>query len=148
MSVVVIGGTSGIGLEVARYFAGEGAEVIITGRDAARAEERAATIGARGVAVDLTRPGEIASALAGIARVNHLVLTAIERDQNTVASYDVGRAVRLVTLKLVGYAEVVHALHPAMHPASSIVMFGGLAMARPTPARPRCPRSTAVWSGW
>ena len=66
-------------------------------------------------------------------RVDHLVLAAIERDHNTAAEYAIERAIRLVTLKLVGYTEVVHTLVPKMHPGSSIVVFGGQAMQRPYP---------------
>jgi len=133
MSVVVIGGTSGIGLEVSRFFADLGDDVVLTGRDAGRAERVAHEIGARVVALELADPQTIADALAGIERVDHLVLTAIDRDDNTVAGYDLERALRLVTLKLVGYTEVVHTLVPRMHPASSIVVFGGQAMQRPYP---------------
>src|SRR5690606_34279628 len=71
--------------------------------------------------------------LAEIATVDHLVLAAIERDQNTAAAYDVERAKRLVTLKLVGYTEVIHALLPRMTSDAAIVLFGGLAKDRPYP---------------
>ena len=39
--------------------------------------------------------------------MDRLVLAAIERDANTVADYDIDRATRLATLKLIGYTEVV-----------------------------------------
>jgi NAD(P)-dependent dehydrogenase (short-subunit alcohol dehydrogenase family) len=39
----------------------------------------------------------------------------------------------LVTTKLVGYTEVVHALLPALHDESAIVMFGGRAKDHPYP---------------
>ena len=54
-SVVVIGGTSGLGLEVARHYAKQGREVVLSGRDQGRAEAAAADVGgrARGVAPDL-----------------------------------------------------------------------------------------------
>jgi NAD(P)-dependent dehydrogenase (short-subunit alcohol dehydrogenase family) len=65
--------------------------------------------------------------------VDHVVLAAIERDSNTVKDYDVGRALRLATLKLVGYTEVLHCLHPGMHDETSVLMFGGLAKDRPYP---------------
>jgi NAD(P)-dependent dehydrogenase (short-subunit alcohol dehydrogenase family) len=42
-------------------------------------------------------------------------------------------ALRLVTLKLVGYVEVVHALVDRLHDDSSILIFGGLAKERPYP---------------
>jgi NAD(P)-dependent dehydrogenase (short-subunit alcohol dehydrogenase family) len=133
MSVVVVGGSAGIGLEVARFFADLGEDVVLTSRDAGRAERVAKEVGARGLALDLAEPQTIADALAGVESVDHLVLAAIERDHNTAAEYAIERAVRLVTLKLVGYTEVVHALVPKMHPGSSIVLFGGQAMRRPYP---------------
>jgi NAD(P)-dependent dehydrogenase (short-subunit alcohol dehydrogenase family) len=62
-----------------------------------------------------------------------LLLVAVERDYNTVRDYDIARARRLVTLKLVGYTEVVHALAERLEPDSSVVLFGGLAKERPYP---------------
>lgn len=47
-SVVVVGGTSGIGREFARVRAARGDEVVITGRDAHRTDTVAKEIGARG----------------------------------------------------------------------------------------------------
>ena len=64
---------------------------------------------------------------------NLAALVAIDRDQNTVAEYDLGRALRLVTLKLVGYTEVVHALLPRLTDDASILLFGGMAKERPYP---------------
>jgi NAD(P)-dependent dehydrogenase (short-subunit alcohol dehydrogenase family) len=132
---VVIGGTSGIGLEIARHVLKGGDSVVITGRDATRAADVAATLGdgASSLAVDLAEPETLASALAGVERVDGLVLAAVERDSNTVKDYDIARARRLVTLKLVGYTEVVHTLLPRMSPDASIVVFGGRAKDRPYP---------------
>ena len=53
--------------------------------------------------------------------------------QNTVADYDIARAIRLVTLKLVGYTEVVHALRDRLTDDAAIVLFGGMAKERPYP---------------
>jgi NAD(P)-dependent dehydrogenase (short-subunit alcohol dehydrogenase family) len=135
VSVVVVGGTSGIGREVARFYADQGNEVVLSSRDAGRAQAVAAEIGGHttGIALELARPEEIAAALAGVGRVDHLVIAAIDRDENTVRDYDLKRATYLVTLKLLGYTEVVHTLLPRMHDESSIVLFGGLAMLRPYP---------------
>ncbi len=135
MRTVVIGGTSGIGLEVARNRAARGDEVVLTGRDPDRAAEVAASVGATvsGIAVDLNEPHGLAGALAGVGTVDRLVVAAIERDQNTIADYDVDRATRLAVLKLVGYTEVIHALLPRMNDDSSVVLFGGRAKDRPYP---------------
>ena len=132
---VIVGGTSGIGREVARSLAVRGDQVLITGRDRGRAETIAAEIGGsvRGLALDLTRPERIGDALSGIDHVDALVLAAIDRDENTVKKYDIGRATSLVTLKVIGYTEVIHALASRLAPDASIVLFGGLAKARPYP---------------
>ncbi|MER6420099.1 SDR family oxidoreductase [Streptomyces sp. NPDC001137] len=132
-SVVVVGGTSGIGREFARVRAERGDEVVLTGRDRDRADAVAKEIGARGLALDLSRPREIAAALADVGRVDHLVLAGVSRDENRATDYDIAAALRLVTLKLVGYTEVVHVLRPRMTDDSAIVIFGGQAKERPYP---------------
>ena len=134
-SVLVVGGTSGLGLEIARHYADQGDRVVLTGRDAGRASAAAKDVGGdtTGLALDLAEPKDIAAALAGLGTVDGLVLVAIERDVNTVADYDIDRALRLVTLKLVGYTEVVHTLRSRLAPDAAIVMFGGLALQRPYP---------------
>lgn len=134
-SVVVVGGTSGLGKELARHYADAGRPVVVTGRDADRAAGVAGELGGQttSVAFDLAQPETIAPALAGVGTVDRLALVAIGRDQNTIRDYDMAAALRLVTLKLVGYTEVVHALVPKMHDDSSILMFGGLAKERPYP---------------
>lgn len=134
-AAVIVGGTSGLGRRLAQVFAGEGGPVVITGREAARSEAVAREIGGdtRGVALDLAEPGGIGTRLDGVGTVDHVVLAAIERDSNSVREYDVERALRLATLKLVGYTEVLHRLHPRMHDETSVLLFGGLAKDRPYP---------------
>lgn len=136
-TILVVGATSGIGLELARDIVARGDRVIITGRDLARAEEVAATIGDRAgaIALDISEPEAIAQQLAPIGDVHGLVLAAIERDANTARDYDIARARRLVTLKLIGYTEVVHALLDRLDPGreTGIVLFGGRAKDAPYP---------------
>src|SRR3954447_13331607 len=133
--VVVVGGTAGLGHEVARHYADAGHEVVITGRNADHAGKVAAELGGRvrGAGFDLTRPETVAGGLADVGTVAGLVLSAITRGANPAADYDTARSLQLVTLKLVGYLEVVHALRPRLAPDASIVIFGGLAKDRPYP---------------
>jgi NAD(P)-dependent dehydrogenase (short-subunit alcohol dehydrogenase family) len=132
-TLLVVGGTSGIGREIASRAVQRGERVFLTGRDAARTKLIADEVGAIGVAVDLSRPAEVAEHLTAVDIVDHLVIAAIERDQNNCAEYNLAGAVNLATLKLVGYTEVIHALLPRMTADASIVMFGGLAKDRPYP---------------
>jgi NAD(P)-dependent dehydrogenase (short-subunit alcohol dehydrogenase family) len=134
-SVVVVGGTKGLGREIAQFYADRGRSVVVTGRDAEGAEACAAEIGGStsGIGLDLAEPESIAERLAGVGEVQHLVLAAIERDSNSVKEYDIAGAMRLVTLKLVGYTETIHALLPRLAPDASVLVFGGLARDRPYP---------------
>jgi NAD(P)-dependent dehydrogenase (short-subunit alcohol dehydrogenase family) len=136
-AVVIVGATAGIGLRLAEAYAARGRTVVIAGRDLERAVSVAEAVQGPGVvracSVDLASPEEIAGCLAEIGMVDRLVLSAIERDDNTVADYDIVRAMRLVTLKLVGYTETVHTLRSRLEPNASILLFGGLALRRPYP---------------
>jgi NAD(P)-dependent dehydrogenase (short-subunit alcohol dehydrogenase family) len=133
-AVVIVGGTSGLGLDLARHYANSGHPLVVTGRHPERAEAAAAELRATGLAFDLAEPEAIADYLQGIDRpVDHLVLAAIERDLNSVRDYHIANAVRLATLKLVGYTEVIHCLAPRLHDSSSILLFGGLAKEKPYP---------------
>lgn len=134
-SIVIVGGTGGIGRDLAQKLADRGDDVVISGRDSARAQIIAAEIGGRtrGLGFDLAEPEKIADHLGDVAKVDCLVLTAIERDINSVSEFDVSSAIRLATLKLIGYLETVHVLVPRLTPNASIVLFGGQARVRPYP---------------
>lgn len=136
-TILVVGGTSGIGLEIAKEVVARGDQVILTGRDHERAASIAASLGeaATGLAVDISEPESIAGSLASVGQIDGLVLAAIERDANSVRDYDIARARRLVTLKLVGYTETVHALLGRLPESNDtgIVLFGGRAKDAPYP---------------
>ncbi len=134
-TLLVVGGTAGTGRELVRRYAGEGWRVVLTSRDPDRAKAVAAEVGGetRGVSLDLSRPTEVADALAGLGSVDHLVLAAIARDTNTIRDYDIDSATYLTTMKLVGYTAVVHALVDRLSAEGSIVLFGGRAKDRPYP---------------
>ena len=133
--ILVVGGTAGIGEALARSYASTGRETVLTGRGAHRAHAVATKIGgpARGIALDLAKPKTIRKALDSVGPVRYLAIVAIERDDNTIREFDIDRALKLVTLKLVGFAEVVHVLLDRLAPDSSIVLFGGQAKDRPYP---------------
>jgi len=134
-TVVVVGGTCEIGKHLAQHYADKGHRVIVTSRDRDRAQAAAREIGGdcTGIAVDLSQPHQIASALAKVDDVRHLALVALHRDNNKVREYHIDEAIKLVTLKLVGYTECIHALAPKMREDASIVIFGGLARDQPYP---------------
>jgi NAD(P)-dependent dehydrogenase (short-subunit alcohol dehydrogenase family) len=134
-ATVIIGGTAGLGRDLAALCLEKGHRVIIAGRD----EERCAGIASElhpeceYLALDLSEPTTIAAALASVDSVRYLAVAGIERDENTVRDYDVENAIRLTTLKLVGYTETVHQLLPRMTEDGAVLMYGGQAQARPYP---------------
>ncbi len=134
-SVVIVGGTGGLGRALATHYRDKGEKVIITGRDPAKASRIASELGGAvsGLGFDLGVPETIAPALEGVGRVDKLVLTAIIRDNNPIRDYNIGEAVYLTTMKLVGYTATIHALLPNLHDDSSVVLFGGNAMRRMYP---------------
>ena len=131
----MVGGTQGIGREIVTTLASKGTTVYLTGRTMASAQAAASEIGLGTIplAVDLAEPESIAASLASVESVDDLVIAAIERDANTLANYNISLAIRLVTLKLVGYTETVRALRDRFGPQAAVVLFGGLALERPYP---------------
>ncbi|WP_424134710.1 SDR family oxidoreductase [Roseomonas chloroacetimidivorans] len=77
-TVVVIGGSSGIGLATAQMAAGQGARVVIVGRDAAKLDSAVAAIGpaARGTALDAGNRDTMAAFFQRLGPFQHLVLAA------------------------------------------------------------------------
>jgi NAD(P)-dependent dehydrogenase (short-subunit alcohol dehydrogenase family) len=133
--VLIVGGTGGIGRALAERYASLESEVILTSRSAERAAALAAEIGGntRGIALDIAEPENIAAQLADVGTIDRLLIVAIERDYNTVRDYDIEKARRAVTVKLVGYTEVVHTMLDRFSREASVVIFGGLAGQRPYP---------------
>ncbi len=137
-AVLVVGGTRAIGLELVKHYLAAGQPVVLSGQSQASVDEAVATVNAsagslRGVAFDLAQPETIGAALADVGPVRRLALVAIDRDHNSTKEYDLARAIRLVTLKLVGYTQVVAALRDRLTVDASVLLFGGMAKERPYP---------------
>ena len=76
-TVLVIGGSAGMGLATARAARSEGAEAIITARNPERLDRAATEIGARAAAFDATDPAALERFFAELpAPVDHILVTA------------------------------------------------------------------------
>ena len=76
-TVLVIGGSAGIGLETARQARSEGANVILTARNPERLTEAASAIGAQQTAFDANDTSALASFFEGLqSPIDHVMVTA------------------------------------------------------------------------
>jgi NAD(P)-dependent dehydrogenase (short-subunit alcohol dehydrogenase family) len=92
-TVLVIGGTSGIGLETARRARAEGADVIVTARDADRLKQVALELGARAAAFDATDFGRLGKFFDELpAPVDHVLVTGPGPYYAPLADFEVEKA--------------------------------------------------------
>jgi NAD(P)-dependent dehydrogenase (short-subunit alcohol dehydrogenase family) len=131
--IVVLGGSSGIGLATAQAAAKEGASVVIVSSRQTRVDEAVATVpGAEGYAVNLTDTAAVEAFFARIGAFDHLVFTAGETLQlGPLASTDLATARQFFELRYWG--AYLAAKHGSSHirPGGSIVFTSGLAGQRP-----------------
>jgi NAD(P)-dependent dehydrogenase (short-subunit alcohol dehydrogenase family) len=76
--VVVVGGSSGIGLATAEFARREGAEVIVASRNAERLQAAADKIGASAIVADVTSDDSVVSLFRATGPVDHVVVTAAQ----------------------------------------------------------------------
>jgi NAD(P)-dependent dehydrogenase (short-subunit alcohol dehydrogenase family) len=127
-TVVVIGGSAGIGLETARRARGEGAEVVLTGRDPERLERAARDVDARSTAAfDATDPAALKRFFEDLPDpIDHVMVTGpgprygadlLERDSDEV---------RLaLTDHVVVPLEVARNAADRMRPGGTLIFIGG-----------------------
>jgi NAD(P)-dependent dehydrogenase (short-subunit alcohol dehydrogenase family) len=90
--VVVVGGSSGIGLATAELAKREGADVIIASRNAARLDAIAAKLNVIAIPADVTKDDDVANLFRRCGQVDHVVITAAQLKTGpfkTVAMEDV-----------------------------------------------------------
>jgi NAD(P)-dependent dehydrogenase (short-subunit alcohol dehydrogenase family) len=134
---VVVGGSSGMGLETARRARREGADVIITGRDAGRLKEAAADVGARDTAAfDATDAGALGRFFDGLpATIDHIMLTGGGPYYAPLAELDHARAVRDFDLHLwLPIALAQHAIG-RVRPGGTLLFMSGTDARRPGPGQ-------------
>lgn len=132
-TVVIFGGTSGIGLAAARQAEAAGAGVIVVGRDAETARRVAAENGFAGWrAADVTRPETIVAALAGIRRVDHLVLLAGTFVAGTIREAQVDHLKRAFDERIWAAVHMLRALGDRLAETGSVTFVSGALADRPT----------------
>ncbi|MBT2341636.1 MULTISPECIES: SDR family oxidoreductase [Pseudomonas] len=131
-TVVIFGGTSGIGLAAAVQAKAAGAKVIVIGSNAARAEQASADLdldGWRGA--DVTQAEAVAAALADIPVVDHLVLLAGTFVAGTVMAAEVDHLRRAFEERIWAGLYAIRALGERLAKDGSITFISGSLADRP-----------------
>ena len=134
--VVVLGGTSGIGLATARLAADQGATVIVASSNPSSVQRALTALpsSASGQAVDLTDSAAVAAFFAGLDPFDHLVFTAGEAlTLLAVGAMDLVQARQAFELRYFGALGAVSAAVPRLRPGGSVVLTTGAAGDRPGP---------------
>jgi NAD(P)-dependent dehydrogenase (short-subunit alcohol dehydrogenase family) len=126
-TVVVIGGSSGIGFETARLAHAHGAHVIITARNAERLQEAAEHLGASSTAAfdvtDLARLEQFFQDLPG--PIDHVMVTGSGPQYTTLRDMDFAVAGRGIQQRLMGTLAVARYGAPLMRPPGTLLFIGG-----------------------
>ena len=132
-TVVVIGGSSGIGLETARRARAKGADVILTGRDPERLQRAAAELGVlRTAAFDATDPASLGQFFQGLpGQIDHVMVTGPGPYYAPLADLDRERAHRDFDAHLwLAIAVAQHAVG-RVRPGGTLLFMGGTGGRRP-----------------
>ena len=132
-TVVVIGGSSGIGLETARRAVDEGARVILTGRDPGRLEKAGSELGALSTAAfDATRIEQLESFLGGLpAPVDHMMVTAGSSYYAPLADLDFVQVQEALNEHLLLPLQVGRGAAGKVRPGGTLVFMTGTGARRP-----------------
>ena len=132
-TVVVIGGSAGIGLATAHRARAEGADVILTGRNEERLERAAQETGARrSAAFDAADPERLARFFADLpAPIDHVMVTAGRPYYAPLADFDFAQARRDVDEHLWLALHVAREAAGKVRPGGTLLFMSGTGGRRP-----------------
>ncbi len=132
-TVVVIGGSSGIGLAAARQARASDARVLLTGRHRDRLEQASSDVGAVGTAImdlaDADGPERLFDGLD--ARVDHVLVTGGGPVYGPIAELDLDQAWRVLDEHVLGALRVARAATGRVRPGGSLTFVTGADARRP-----------------
>jgi NAD(P)-dependent dehydrogenase (short-subunit alcohol dehydrogenase family) len=134
--VVVLGGTSGIGLATAALAASVGADVTVVSSQKSSVDRALAELppGTTGQAVDLTDAAAVHVFFSALGDFDHLVYTAGESlFVGSLDALDLSAARRFFDLRYFGALAAAQAAAPHLRPGGSITLTTGGALTRPRP---------------
>jgi NAD(P)-dependent dehydrogenase (short-subunit alcohol dehydrogenase family) len=132
-TVVVIGGSSGIGLETARRARAEGADVIVAGRNPERLRDAARELGAKSSsAFDATDPPSLDRFFNELpARFDHLMLTGGGPTYGRLVDTDFAELRRGLDEHIMLVLQVARRAATKLRPGGTLLFMGGTGGRRP-----------------
>jgi NAD(P)-dependent dehydrogenase (short-subunit alcohol dehydrogenase family) len=154
-TVVVIGGSAGIGLETARLARASGAGVIITARNQDRLQTAGQELGARTAAFDALDFDQLAKFFAGLpGPVDHVLVTGPGPYYELLTEFDFGKARRDLESHILLPLQIARHAITRVRPGGTLLFMGGTGGRRAEPgfglisaltaAMPAMARSLAV----
>jgi NAD(P)-dependent dehydrogenase (short-subunit alcohol dehydrogenase family) len=145
-TVVVIGGSSGIGLSTARRARAEGAAVIVTGRNPERLEHAASELDAQDTAVfDANDPAAVKRFFDALkAPVDHVMLTAGRPHYGRLLDLDHEQARVAMSEHMLVALEVARNAAGKVRPGGTLLFMGGTGSRRIGPGLGISPAITAA----
>lgn len=133
-TVVLIGGSAGIGLETARRARAEGADVVLTGRNPERLEQAAREVGARRTAAfDATDPAALRQFFEGLpGPIDHVLVTAGGPGYGPLLGMDADQVRDALSSHVVLGLEVARNAVGKMRPGGTLLLMGGVGGRRVT----------------
>jgi NAD(P)-dependent dehydrogenase (short-subunit alcohol dehydrogenase family) len=148
--VVIIGGSSGMGLATAAGAAAAGAKVTIASSDQSRLDAALATLpgGCGGIVADARNEASIAGALDQIGELDHLIYTAGDRvTPRPLSEASLDEARRLLDVRFWGAVTAVKYAAPRITAGGSIVLTSGTIAVRPSAGNALAAGSAAATEG-
>ena len=126
-TVVVIGGSAGIGLETARRARAEGAEVVLTGRNRERLERAAADVEARSTAdFDATDSAALEQFFRGLPDpIDHVMVTGPGPSYGPLLEMDPDQVREVIAGHVLLSLEVARNAAPKMGAGGTLIFMGG-----------------------
>ena len=126
-TVVLIGGSAGIGLETARRARSEGADVVLTGRNPERLEQAGRDVGARSTAAfDATDAEALKGFFDGLAApIDHVLVTGPGPSYAPMLEMNADDVREALSDHVVLGLEVARNAAPKMRPGGALLLMGG-----------------------